>query len=277
VETKREPASVEEPVTAPLQVLLVEDNYPDARIFELALRAAAFPVRMTVAGDGETAARLLEQHAALDDPARPHLVVTDLNIPRTSGHELLRAIKASPVLRALPVVVFSSSRNRADVEQSYREGASSYIRKPVDADDFFAVVEAFVEYWAGVVSLPERPARVRERPATTSGLVEHSGEPILTKDLSGRILTWSPLAEHLYGYTAEEAIGRPVSTLVPPESLEELGRIMDSLRRGRPIHGLRTVRVRKDGRRIAVVLTISPLTDHEGNVVGAATVAREIE
>jgi CheY-like chemotaxis protein len=93
---------------------------------------------------------LLEMHGAWDDPKRPDLVITDLNMPRKSGHELIAFIKASPGLRSLPVVVFSGSNNPAEVERSYQSGAASYVCKPGGPEPFFEVVHALAAYWSGV-------------------------------------------------------------------------------------------------------------------------------
>ncbi|HEX5044592.1 MAG TPA: response regulator, partial [Candidatus Polarisedimenticolaceae bacterium] len=100
----------------PLVILLVEDNHADARLFQIALQGGDVPADLAVVGDGESAVDLLEAHAAPEDAKRPDLVVTDLNMPRRSGHELITYVKSHAMLRSLPVVVFSGSRNPADVE-----------------------------------------------------------------------------------------------------------------------------------------------------------------
>jgi two-component system CheB/CheR fusion protein len=109
-----------------------------------------------------------------------------------------------------------------------------------------------------------------------AAIVESSVDAIFSKNLDGTIQTWNRGAEHLYGYTAEEAVGRSVHMLVPEDRTEEWHTIMAHLRRGESVERLATERVRKDEQRVAVSLTISPLRDGSGKVVSASTIARDI-
>jgi PAS domain S-box-containing protein len=113
----------------------------------------------------------------------------------------------------------------------------------------------------------------RERLAA---IVESSDDAILSKTLDGRITSWNAGAEKMYGYAREEAIGRHVSFLAPPDRLDEVAQIQERLRHGEHIAHLETVRVRKDGVRINVSVSISPIRDGAGAVVGASTIARDI-
>jgi PAS domain S-box-containing protein len=107
-------------------------------------------------------------------------------------------------------------------------------------------------------------------------VVESSPDAVLTKDLSGIITSWNRGAERMYGYTAEEAIGRPVSMLMDAERAHEMGEILQAIGRGHEVESLETVRVNKGGRAIEVSVSVSPLRDARGVIVGAATVARDI-
>jgi PAS domain S-box-containing protein len=109
-----------------------------------------------------------------------------------------------------------------------------------------------------------------------AAIVETSDDAIISKDLNGVITSWNPAATRLYGYTAEEMIGRPVSVLIPPERPDEEPAILAKLRRGEPIDHYETVRMSKDGRRLHVSLTVSPIRDANGKVVGASKIARDI-
>ncbi|HZT44392.1 MAG TPA: PAS domain S-box protein [Chthonomonadaceae bacterium] len=115
-----------------------------------------------------------------------------------------------------------------------------------------------------------------QRMALLASIVESSDDAIIGKTLDGTITSWNRGAERLYGYTTEEVLGRPISLLVPPDLLGELKAIMERLRRGEPIEHFETVRVAKDGRRIHVALSISPIKDTAGEIVGASTIARDI-
>jgi PAS domain S-box-containing protein len=117
---------------------------------------------------------------------------------------------------------------------------------------------------------------LRRREAELSAIVASSDDAIISKTLDGTITSWNQAAEQLYGYTAEEIIGRPIRTIVPPDRHAELADIMTRLKRGERIAHHETVRVHKDGTRIDVSLSISPLLDHTGRVVGAAKIARDI-
>ena len=106
--------------------------------------------------------------------------------------------------------------------------------------------------------------------------MESSEDAIVTKDLDGIITSWNPAAERLYGYTAEEAIGRPISMLIPSSRPAELPSIMERLRRGERIQHVETTRLRKDGSTFEISLSLSPIRDGNGRIVGAAGIGREI-
>lgn len=112
--------------------------------------------------------------------------------------------------------------------------------------------------------------------ARLAAIVQSSDDAIVSKDLNGRIMSWNPGAVRLFGYTPEEAIGRPISMVIPPERLSEETTILERLRRGERIDHFETVRITKDRRKIEVSLTVSPIIDNEGRVIGASKIARDI-
>ena len=112
--------------------------------------------------------------------------------------------------------------------------------------------------------------------AWLSAIIESSEDAIISKSLDGKITSWNPAAERLFGYSAQEIIGWPLMTIVPPELQAEESDILARLRRGERVEHFDTVRVGKDQRRIEVSLTISPVKDDEGAVVGASKIARDI-
>jgi PAS domain S-box-containing protein len=112
--------------------------------------------------------------------------------------------------------------------------------------------------------------------ALLSAIVDSSDDAIISKDLNSVIMSWNKSAERLFGYSAAEAIGRSVVMLIPPERLGEEPRILDRLRSGERVDHFETVRVRKDGSHLNVSLTISPVKDAEGHIVGASKIARDI-
>ncbi|MEZ5285210.1 MAG: response regulator [Vicinamibacterales bacterium] len=131
--------------TAPIEILLVEDNPADVRLTVEALRQSSVQSRLRVARDGQEAMRVLR---AVDNPdPMPDLILLDLNLPKMDGREVLEAIKTDDMLRHIPVVVLTTSRAEADIFRSYRVGANAVITKPVDLDQFFASVHAIEQFW----------------------------------------------------------------------------------------------------------------------------------
>lgn len=109
-----------------------------------------------------------------------------------------------------------------------------------------------------------------------AAIVESSDDAIITKNLEGIITSWNKGAEQLFGYTAKEAIGQPVLMLIPEDRQSEEPNILARLRRGERIEHFETIRRCKDGRRLDISLTISPVRDHSGNIIGASKIARDI-
>jgi PAS domain S-box-containing protein len=109
-----------------------------------------------------------------------------------------------------------------------------------------------------------------------AAIVESSQDAIFRKTLDGVIESWNAGAQSIYGYRPEEIIGHPVSTLAPPDRKDEIRYILERIARGERVEHFSTKRVTKDGRRIDVSLSISPVRDHTGRIVGAATIARDI-
>ena len=112
--------------------------------------------------------------------------------------------------------------------------------------------------------------------AHLAAIVESSDDAIISKTVDGRILTWNSAAQRVFGYSAAEAVGRSIYLIVPPDRLEEERRIMESVTACGRIEQLETKRVTKDGRTVDVAVTISPVRDTEGIVIGAADIARDI-
>ncbi len=112
--------------------------------------------------------------------------------------------------------------------------------------------------------------------ARLAAIVESSNDAILSKDLNGVIQTWNAGAERLFGYRAEEVVGRPITLLLPPERADEETRILERVRSGQLVDHLETVRVTKDGKRVDVSVTVSPVKDRSGRIVGASKVVRDI-
>jgi PAS domain S-box-containing protein len=128
-------------------------------------------------------------------------------------------------------------------------------------------------------SLPD-PLSERAQAAVTSNrlaaIVEFSDDAIVSKDLNGTIKTWNRAAERMFGYTAEEAIGRSVRMLIPDDLQSEEDVVLEKIRAGEQIEHYETSRQRKDGRRLSISLTVSPIRNERGEIVGASKIARDI-
>jgi PAS domain S-box-containing protein len=119
---------------------------------------------------------------------------------------------------------------------------------------------------------------ISEPPAASwlAAIVESSDDAIVSKRLDGTITSWNPAAERLFGYTAEEVIGRPVSILAAPDRENEMPANLERIRRGEKVDRYETVRRRKDGSLVDISLTVSPIRDGTGRIVGASKIARDI-
>jgi PAS domain S-box-containing protein len=126
-----------------------------------------------------------------------------------------------------------------------------------------------------LVDLSERK-RAEDVGQHLSAIVESSFDAIVSKDLDGMIKSWNRGAEHLFGYSAEEAVGKPVSMLIPADHQDEEPHILKRIRRGEKVESYETIRQRKDGSFVPVSLTISPVRNAAGRIVGASKIARDI-
>jgi len=113
-------------------------------------------------------------------------------------------------------------------------------------------------------------------PEFLASVVECSDDAIITKDLSGRVTSWNQSAERIFGYTVEEMIGQPISILAAPDRLDEMPEILRRISRGERIDHYQTVRRTKDGRFLNISLTVSPVKDRNGRIIGASKIARDI-
>ncbi len=125
-----------------------------------------------------------------------------------------------------------------------------------------------------------RDVTERKRAASSATLlasiVNSSDDAITAKSLDGIITSWNPAAEHIYGYSAQEILGKAISVLSHPDRPDEMDVILEKIRRGERVEHYETMRVRKDGRTISISLTVSPILDEAGKIVGVSTIARDI-
>ena len=371
------------------RILWADDN-ADMREYVSRLLGGRFDVQAVA--DGQAA---LE--AAHANP--PDLVLSDVMMPRLDGFGLLRALRADPQLREVPIILLSARAGEESRIEGMEAGADDYLIKPFSARELVARVETHVKmsrlrreadaarreserrlsalvsslpgmayrcrndhqwtmefvsdgvisitgytpdeltsgrtHWAqlqhpddvawtweavqsaarkhqpfqfeyrirhkdgserwvweqgqGVYNGTDEPVafegfitdvterkRAEAASATLAAIVESSDDAIISKSLDGVITSWNKSAERIFGYTASEAVGQPITMLIPPDRLDEEPKILERLKRGERVDHFETIRVRKDGSRLDISLTISPVKDADGRIVGASKVARDI-
>jgi DNA-binding response OmpR family regulator len=135
----------------PIEILLIEDGAGDALLFRHALADYPRPITVRVARDGEQALQILGEPMV-----KPELIVLDLNLPKLSGISVLERFGS----REVPIVIFSSSQNAAEIEHALELGAAEFVQKPIDLDSFTKAVHGMFDRWTG------RDARLDDRPET---------------------------------------------------------------------------------------------------------------
>jgi len=138
----------------PVEILLVEDNPGDVRLTRESLKDSKLLNHISVVNDGEEAMAFLRREGKYVASARPDLILLDLNLPKKDGREVLAEIKTDEQLRRIPVVVLTTSSAEQDILKTYDLHANCYITKPVNLDQFSAVVGAIEDFWFTIVRLP---------------------------------------------------------------------------------------------------------------------------
>ncbi|MFD0658068.1 response regulator [Thermocatellispora tengchongensis] len=143
----------------PIEVLLVEDDPGDVLLTQEAFEHNKVRNRLHVVNDGEDAMDFLRRQGEYADVPRPDLILLDLNLPRKDGLEVLAEVKADADLRAIPVVVLTTSEAEEDILRSYNLHANAYVSKPVDFTQFIRVVRQIDDFFVTVVKLPRSTQR----------------------------------------------------------------------------------------------------------------------
>ena len=239
------------------------------------LLADASGVMRFVAADGlsDTYRRAVDGHSPWPADAVEPAPITIDDIEASDLGEDLKAVVRAEGIAALAFIPIVASGRLLGKFMSY-----------YDRPHAFAAAErsvaATIALQLGLAIERMRSETVRARAESAAqqlvAIVESSHDAIVSKDLNGIIATWNQGAERLFGYTAAEAVGRPVTILIPADRLEEEPDILARIRRGEIVDHFETVRQRKDGTRVDISLTISPVRDRWGRIVGASKIARDI-
>jgi CheY-like chemotaxis protein len=138
----------------PFEILLLEDEPADAHLVRISLNEARVHCKLHHLLDGREGMDFLHRKPPYQEAPRPDLILLDLNMPRMNGREFLEAVKAEETLCDIPVVVLTTSEVERDVLASYKHGASGYITKPVDIQQFTAAIAQLSDYWFVLARLP---------------------------------------------------------------------------------------------------------------------------
>lgn len=251
-----------ESMNNPLRVLMVEDSEDDALFVLRELRRGGF----------EPAAERVEDEAAFSAALTSRewdLIVADYSLPQFNALVALRIVQQHGF--DLPFIIVSGAIGEEIAVAAMKSGAQDYILK----NNLARLVPA-VERELRERQVRRERHRAEETCLRLAAIVESSGDAIIGKALDGVITSWNPGAERLFGYRATEVLGHSMRLLLPSDRQEEEDVILEKLKRGERIAAFETVRLRKDGRRIDVSVTISPICDADGRAVGASSIARDI-
>jgi PAS domain S-box-containing protein len=199
-----------------------------------------------------------------------------------SREEVVGRMKFSDIVTGQSLQTFEETYPRFMEQGWIRDLEFELVRK--DGTSMWVLLSAtaikdaqgnFVASRSTFIDITERK-RAEETHARLAAIVESSDDAILGTTLEGIITSWNRGAERIYGYPAEEVVGRPITVLAPPERADEIPAILRKVRRGERVDHYDTLRIRKDGGRIYVSITVSPIRDSKGKVAGVSTVARDI-
>ena len=202
------------------------------------------------------------------------IILSDFTMPGFTGLDALRLLKQSKL--SVPFIFVSGTIGEELAVAAMQEGASDYLIK-----DRLARLGSAVKQAIERLRLKEEKLAIEQTAVRLAAIVESSADAIIAIDQKGAIVSWNTAAERLYGYPAAEIVGQDIAILIPavrrqsdtPEDHEEMAQ---RLRNGEQIEAYETVRVRKNGRRVNISVTISPVRDGAGVVVGASFIAQDI-
>lgn len=245
-----------------MRVLFVEDSEDQVLLAVDHLRLSGFdPVYERVETAPDLAAAL--KRKVWD------VVISDYSMPKFNGAAALKIFQDSRL--DIPFICVSASLGEERAVEMMRAGAHDYIVK----ENLARLVPSITRELQAAQARREH-RRMQKAAAHLAAVVESSDDAIISKTLSGVILSWNKAAEKIYGYTTEEIVGQCASVLVPPARKAEFDAALEKIRRGEHISWFDTVRIRKDGTPVEVSVTLSPIAGPTGEIIGASSIARDI-
>lgn len=239
-----------------VNILIVEDEWITAQDIKISLEKLNYAVPATAVTGEEAIQKALE--------VQPDLVLMDIVLPgEIDGIEAAEQIHRCCNCPVVFLTAYSDAETlkRANATQPY-----GYLIKPFEDRELNTTIQIALSRYKATVELRSQLAAI----------VECSEDAIIGKTLDGIIATWNLGAEKIFGYRTEEVIGRPISILLPPNCADEIPKLLETIGRGEKVEPYETVRMRKDGQLIDISLSISPIKDAKGKVIGASNIARDI-
>lgn len=285
------------------RIMVVDDNLASLKLLLDTLTREGFQV--LPADSAELALAAMEN-------SNPDLILLDLKMHGMDGFDMIRRLKASPGSQDIPVIFLSAATDTELRIRGFQLGAVDFVSKPFEYNELLARVGSHLELLrlrnelrqqaqalrranAELQTLRETEARQAQRALSESqqslsaateqlqqeraylaAIVESSADAIIARNLDGVIASWNPAAQRIFGYTAGEMIGQSIAILLPPDRQHEATLLIDSVRQGQVLFNFETERICKDGTRILVALTVSPIRDNAQHVIGASSIVRDI-
>ena len=241
----------------PLRLLLIDDNPHDRDLVTRALSKHFGSITVLCARDADEFERTIacEEFDA---------AIIDYEVRWTTGIEALRTIRHSRP--ECPVLMFTASGSTEVAVEAMKEGLDDYVTK---------TAQHYARLPYALRACLERRAAERTS-AQLSAVVESSDDAIIGMGPNGLITCWNGGATRLFGFTADEIVGRSIEKIIPPELREAEGVALARVARGEHVDHYETIRVAKDGRAIPVSVRLSPILDRDGRIIGSAKIARDI-
>jgi diguanylate cyclase (GGDEF)-like protein/PAS domain S-box-containing protein len=209
----------------------------------------------------------------------PDLILLDIMMPEMNGYEVCERLKASQQLRDIPVIFLSLLDSTEVKVKAFRSGGVDYMTKPFHLDE----VQARVRTHLGIRKLQLRLEaqnmvleQIDAERTRLAMIVESSNDAIFTVSVESNITSWNGGAEDIFGYSAREIIGESIFTIMPAELYHERSHIWQMILSGEQLQYFETTRIRKDGKKIYVTITTSPLLNTNEEIIGNSVIARDV-
>ncbi|CAM3497044.1 PAS domain S-box protein [Aequorivita lipolytica] len=245
-----------------LKILHLEDSPTDAELVESELKKGNIQFEKLVVGTKTAFEKALKEFA-------PDIILADHTLTSFDSFEAIRILKLQDL--KIPFILVTATVSDEYAVEVMKAGADDYIPK----DRLHRLPQAVLNAIEKFSCEKERKRTIYDH-AHLAAIVNASNYGIISKTLDGIISSWNIGAEKLFGYSAAETIGKNISIIIPPDCLQEESEFMESIKRDESIQQFETVRLTKNGIRVDVSLTISPLKDNNGKVIGAVKIVHDI-